>query len=45
MKYGHSLMEMGKLEESLAWHKKAIKIDPFFVVAYLNLGRTYAKVC
>jgi len=41
---GFAFYRLGKYEESIAWLKKAIELDPKRAVAYLNLGDTYAIV-
>lgn len=44
MKIGAVLYDMEEYSESLPWHMRAIQMDPYFVVAYIHLAKTYSAV-
>lgn len=44
MKIGCALYDLGNYSESLPWHMRAIKMDPYFVVAYIHLAKTFSAV-
>ncbi|CAG5132383.1 unnamed protein product [Candidula unifasciata] len=44
MKIGRVLYDLGKYSQSLPWHIRAIKMDPFFVVAYIHLAKTFSAL-
>ncbi|BFZ08063.1 hypothetical protein BsWGS_11102 [Bradybaena similaris] len=44
MKIGCALYDLGNYSESLPWHMRAIKMDPYFVVAYIHLAKTFSAL-
>jgi len=42
--YGKALVDAGRASEALAYYDKAIKVNPYFYVAYYNRGNAYSAL-
>lgn len=44
MKIGELYSNYGQTDDGIKYTQEATDIDPFFVIAYLNMGNMYKKV-